>query len=84
MSTEGPIGNQYEILIEEQTHPWGRNTISTAEIRALGRLPEDCEVVAVDLTDGSESVLGEDDVHELPPLDPGKPTAKRMNFKRGS
>ena len=84
MSTEQPIGTSYEIMIEEQTHPWGRNTISTAEIRALGRLPEDSEVVAVDLTDGSERALGEDDVHELPPLEPGKPDMKRMNFKRGS
>ncbi len=84
MSTEQPIGTSYEILIEEQTHPWGRNTISTAEIRTLGRLPEDCQVVAVDLTDGSESVLDEDDVHELPALDPGKPQTKRMNFKRAS
>ena len=84
MSTEGQIGHEYEILIEEQARPWGRNTISTAEIRVLGRLPEDCDVVAVDLTDGSERVLGEDEVHELPPLDPNKPDTKRMNFRCGS
>ncbi|HWI07401.1 MAG TPA: hypothetical protein VNT54_07775 [Solirubrobacteraceae bacterium] len=84
MSTEGPIGNRYEIMIEEQTHPWGRSTISTPEIRTLGRLPDDCAVVAVDLSDGSERELDESDVHELPPLEPGKDIAKRMNFKRGS
>lgn len=84
MSIDPTAGPRYEVFIEEQTHPWGRDKISTSEIRVLGRLPEDAPVVAVDLSDGQERVLGEDEVHEVPPLEPGKPLAKRTNFKRGS
>ena len=84
MSTEGTTGASYEILIEHQAYPWGRDKITTAEIRTLGRLPENASVVAVNLADGEESVLDEDDVHELPPLEPGKPSVKRVNFKRGA
>lgn len=84
MSTEGTAGTPYEISIEGQTHPWGRDTISVAEIRELGDMPQDARVVAVDLVDGQERVLDEEAVHEIPPLEPGKPTVKRTNFKRAS
>ncbi len=84
MSTEGTPVAEHEVSIEGQTHPWGRDTISAAEIRDLGSLPEDCQVVAVNLADGEEHVLEEDDVHPVPPLEPGKPVVKRVNFKRAS
>lgn len=84
MSTEGTPGAPYEISIEGQTHPWGRDTISVAEIRELGDIPQDARVVAVDLVEGHERVLDEDAVHEIPPLEPGKPVVKRTNFKRAS
>ncbi len=84
MSTEGTAGARYEVSIEGQTHPWGRDTISVAEIRELGGFPADCQVVAVSLVDGEQRVLDEDAVHEMPPLEPGKPVVKRMNFKRAS
>lgn len=82
MSTERTAAARHEISIEGVTHPWGRDTISVAEIRDLGGFPADCTVVAVDLADGTEHVLDEDAVHEIPPLDPGKPVVKRTNFKR--
>lgn len=84
MSYEGAAGAGYEVMIEGEPHNWGRGDISVAEIRELGHLPADCKVVAVDLVDGSERVLDEDVVHEVPPLEPGKPSVKRMNFKCGS
>lgn len=84
MGSEGMAGAPYEISIEGQTHPWGRDTISVAEIRDLGDIPQDARVVAVDLVDGEERVLDEDAVHEIPPLQPGKPVVKRTNFKRAS
>lgn len=84
MSTEGRVVAEREISIEGQTYPWGRDTISAAEIRDLGSIPEDCKIVAVNLADGKEHVLDEDDVHEVPALDPGKPVVKRTNFKRAS
>lgn len=84
MSTEGTADAPYEISIEGKTHPWGRDTISVAEIRELGQIPDDCQIVAVNLADGEEHPLDEDSVHEIPPLDPGKPVVKRTNFKRSS
>lgn len=84
MGSEETLGTPYEISIEGQTHPWGRDTISVAEIRELGDIPQDARVVAVDLVDGNERVLDEDAVHEIPPLQPGKPVVKRTNFKRAS
>lgn len=85
MSTEGNLDTvgQYEISIEGKTYPWGRNTISVPEIRDIGGLPADCQVVAVNLADGEQSVLSEDAIHEVPPLEPGKPVVKRVNFKCG-
>ena len=82
MSTEGTADAPYEVSIEGHTHPWGRDTISAAEIREIGQIPDDCDVVAVNLADGEEHVLADDAVHEVPPLEPGKPTVKRVNFKR--
>lgn len=84
MSYEGATGAPYEVMIEGETHQWGRGTISVPEIRELGHLPDDCKVVAVDLTDGGERPLEEDAVHDVPPLKPGHPDVKRMNFKCGS
>lgn len=81
MSTEGTAGASYEISVEGITYPWGRDTISAAEIRDVAGLPADCTIVAVDLADGQEHVLDEDAVHHVPPLDPGKPVVKRTNFK---
>ena len=84
MSSAESMGAPYEISIEGQTHPWGRDTISVAEIRELGDIPQDARIVAVDLVEGEERVLDEDAVHEIPPLKPGKPVVKRTNFKRAS
>jgi hypothetical protein len=83
MDTDDRLEVPYEVSIEGETHPWGAPTITPADIRDLGGLPPDAKVVAVDLLTGEETVLPEDAVHEIPPLDPGKPLVKRMNFKAG-
>jgi hypothetical protein len=36
------------------------------------------------LADGEEHVLDEDAVHDVPPLQPGKPVVKRTDFRRAS
>jgi hypothetical protein len=74
----------YEVSIEGQIHPWGSDTISVSEIRELGDIPDDAQVAAVGLADGEEHVLDEDAVHDVPPLEPGKPVVKRMDFRRAS
>ena len=74
----------YEVSIEGQIHPWESDTISVAEIRELGDIPDEAAVAAVSLDDGEEHVLDEDAVHDVPPLEPGKPTVKRTDFRRAS
>ena len=84
MSGEGTGETSYEVSIEGEIHPWGSDTISVAEIRELGDIPEDARVAAVGLADGEEHVLDEDAVHDVPPLEPGKPVVKRTDFRRAS
>jgi hypothetical protein len=74
---------RYEVNVEGTIHPWSKNTISVPEIRELGRLSADRPVVAVDLANNSETTLPEDGVHELVPLEEGKPLVKRTSFKAG-
>ncbi|MDQ4148842.1 MAG: hypothetical protein M3164_02445 [Actinomycetota bacterium] len=76
-------GPRYGVTIEGQVHEWDKETISVPEIRELGGFPSDSKVVAVDLTDNSERPLSDDAVHNVVPLEPGKPLTKRMEFRRG-
>jgi hypothetical protein len=73
----------YEVNVEGQIHPWNKDKISVREIRELGGFPSGSPVVAVNLEDNSERPLGDDAVHDLVALTPGKPLVKRMSFKRG-
>ncbi len=73
---------RYEVSIEDEIHPWHKDTISAEEVRELGGLPADSDVAAVHIADGTETTLGEDDVHDVPPLEPGKPLVKKVDFKR--
>lgn len=71
---------KYEINIEGTSHDWDRDTITVPELRQLGGLPADQEMIEVDLKDNSERVLGEDETINLKP---GKGFAKKVGFKRG-
>lgn len=82
MSTETADGPKYEIWIDDRIHSWNKSTISVAEIRELGGMPEDCPVAARDLVAEQEVPLPEDAVHDVPPRDPGRPLVKRTQFKR--
>jgi hypothetical protein len=73
---------RYEVNIEGQIHPWDKETISVPEIRELGGFQADSPVVGVNIEDNSEERLSEDAVHNLVPLEEGKPLVKRMSFKR--
>lgn len=68
---DGPVftakhkkGEDYCINIEGTTHPWLKPTITTAEIRKLGNLPADQQVVCED-ANGGERTLREDEVVTL-------------------
>ena len=75
---------KYEVNVEGQIHEWNKDTISVPEIRELGGFPPGSPVVAVNLEDNSEKSLGEGDVHEVVPLEEGKPLIKRVCFQRAS
>lgn len=68
---DGPVftakrkrADDYCINIEGTTHPWPKPTIATAEIRKLGNLPADQQVVCED-ANGGERTLREDEVVTL-------------------
>ena len=81
MSTEAG-DPQYEVWVENTIRQWDKGTISLAEIRELGDMPDDAPVVAVDLVAQHEVPLPEDAVHEVQPRELGKPLIKRTHFKR--
>jgi hypothetical protein len=73
---------QYEVLIEGKAHSWGKDTISVADIRELGGLPPNTDVVEENLRDGTERTLGEDESLRPGKLEEGKKPTKRVNFRR--
>ena len=75
---------RYEVNVEGQIHPWSKGTISVPEIRELGGFSDDRAVLAVDLSSNTEKTLPEDAVHDLIPLQEGKPLVKRTAFKQAS
>lgn len=81
--SEGPGDVSHEVMIEGKAHPWDKDTISVADIRELGGLPAGSPVIEVDLRDGTERTLAEDEVLQPGTLEPGKRPTKRVNFRPG-
>jgi hypothetical protein len=73
---------EYQVVIEDQICSWDKPTITGQEIRQLGGIPEDADVVKVDLVTGEQEPLKDDEEHELPHLEPGKGLVKRIAFRR--
>jgi Multiubiquitin len=74
---------EHEIMIEDTLYQWGKPTITGQEIKELAGIPQDAAVVKVDLVADTQEPLNDSDVHELPPLEPGKGIVKRVAFRRG-
>ena len=74
---------KFQVLVNERLYPWDKEAITAREVRELAGLPPDASVVKVDLTTNEEQPFGEDEVHKLVPLDPGKPVVKKVGFKQG-
>lgn len=72
-------GPKYYIEIEGKEYPWSKDTITVAEIRALGNLAGDQPVIEVD-SDNNERQLAED---ETIALKPGHRFGKKVKYKRG-
>lgn len=73
---EGP---KYFVDIEGVDYPWGKDSITTAEIRNLGHLPLDVPVLMID-ENNVETTLAED---ATVPLKPGIGFSKKIKFRRG-
>ena len=89
MSAGDQEAPKFSVMIEGKVRAWGKRTISVPEIRSLGGLPDDRPVLEMEMAGGedygpiTERVLKEDEVHELVPLEPGKPHAKHVTFMGG-
>jgi hypothetical protein len=70
---------KYYITIEGKEYPWMKSTVTTADIRSLGKLPTDVPVVE-EFPDGTERTLAENEVIELKP---GHRYGRAPKFKRG-
>lgn len=78
-TAKGKKAEDYCINIEGTTHPWPKPTITTAEIRKLGNLPADQQVVCED-ANGGERTLRED---EAVTLEPCCRFGRAPKYKRG-
>jgi len=82
-STGGPAatakGPKHTIDIEGVGYPWHKDTITVPELRALGGIPDDQQIVEV-FDDNSEQTLAEDAVIAVKP---GKGFGKKVKFQRG-
>lgn len=76
---EHPNDKKYYINVEGTEYPWEKSTVTTAEIRSLGKLPTDLPVVE-EFPDGTERTLTENEVIELKP---GHRYGRAPKFKRG-
>lgn len=75
----GSKGPKYEINIEGVEYAWDKDKITVSEIRSLGGIPEDQQIVEV-FDDNSEQTLAEDAVIDVRP---GKGFGKKVKFQRG-
>ncbi|MBV8554554.1 MAG: multiubiquitin domain-containing protein, partial [Planctomycetaceae bacterium] len=66
--------------IEGQEYPWDRDTITVREIRQLGSLPVDAQVLEINLEDNTERTLNETEVVEIKS---GYGYAKKVRYRRG-
>jgi len=73
-------GKTYDVNIEGTIQSWDHPTITSAQIRTLGHLPDDQSVIEIDFKDNSERTLAEGEAVELKP---GHGFGKKVGFKRG-
>jgi hypothetical protein len=79
-SPAGKSGPKYEVDIEGTKYAWDKDVISVAEIRSLGKLPQDVPVIEIDLKDNTQRTLAEDEVVQLRP---GLGFSKKIKYQRG-
>lgn len=75
----GPSLSQGRVEIEGTEYPWNEKTITVGQIRLLGNLPRDLQVIEVD-PHNNERTLGEDE-RVIPKQ--GYRYGKKVSYKRG-
>ena len=73
-------GPKFHVNIEGIEHDWDHDTITVAQIRALGGLPSNLPVEEIDLQTNVQRTLSENEVVQLRP---GLGFAKKIKFQRG-
>lgn len=76
----GPAGPTYDVNIEGQIHEWHDRTITPAQIRQLGGLPQEQPVIEINFQANTEHTLPEGEEVELKP---GHGFGRKVGFKRG-
>ena len=72
-------GQKFFVEIDGTEYPWNQDTITVAQIRQLGGIPDNTPVIEVD-PNGNETTLSNDAVIDLKP---GHRFGKKVKFKRG-
>lgn len=80
MKQEQDQGPKYLLDIEGEEKPWGKGTITTEEVIALGGWNPKQGAIEVNLKDNTERTLAPGEVVEIKP---GHGFSKKINFKRG-
>lgn len=72
-------GKKYYVNIEGTEYPWDSETITVAQIRELGSIPADQQIIEEDL-DGGERTLSDTDTVTLKP---GHRHGRAARYRRG-
>lgn len=72
-------GKKFFVNIEGTEYPWDKETITVAEIRVLGNIPSDQQIIQ-EAPDGTELTLAE---NEIVTLKPGHRHGRAPKYRRG-
>lgn len=79
---DNPRGNgpKYQVNVEGTLYPWGRSTVTAADIRQLAGISPEQPIEVIDLQTNVQRTLTEREVVELTP---GLGFSKKIKFQRG-
>jgi len=72
-------GQKFFVNIESVEYPWDREMITVPEIRALGKIAPDQQIIQ-EAPDGTERTLAE---NEIVTLEPGHRYGRQAKYRRG-
>lgn len=70
---------KFFVNIEDKEYPWAKETITVPEIRQLGNIPSDQQIIE-EVSDGSERTLAE---NEIVIIKPGHRHGRAPKYRRG-